>query len=308
MVSLPLQVSVLSPSSKQRRASKQSTQKQSFRNPPAQEQVIFWRDPALSNIELLRATYVTHAFGRHTHEGYAIGVIDAGVEEFSYQGATHQATVNSIVIVHPGEVHTGHAGIPDGWKYSMFYPDIALLQRAISELSDRSHPTIPYFPNPVIQDQALARQLRRLHLVLETAESPLERESQFLWTFAQLVARHADRRPWILPLANENQAVQRVLHYLEQHYAQAIVLDDLARVANLKPLRLLRAFQRLMGLPPHSYLVQLRVTRAKQFLATGMPIAQVAFETGFTDQSHLNRHFKRSIGLTPGRYALGCRR
>lgn len=270
------------------------------------EQVKFWRDPCLGNIELLRATYVTHSFSRHTHEGYAIGVIDAGVEEFNYQGGTHRAPVNSVVIVHPGEVHTGHAGIPEGWKYSMFYPDIALLQRAISELTDHSY-TIPYFPNPVIQDEELANQMRQLHIALEKSESRLERESRFLWTFAQLVARHADSRPWIPPLSQENQVVQRIVNYLTTHYANTISLDDLATIAHLKPLRLLRVFQREMGLPPHTYLVQVRVAHAKQMLAAGVPIAQVAFDTGFTDQSHLNRHFKRFVGTTPGQYALGCR-
>lgn len=276
-------------------------------SPSPKEQVKFWRDPALGNLELLRATYVTHSFSRHIHEGYAIGVIDAGVEEFSYQGGIHRAPVNSIVIVHPGEVHTGHAGIPEGWKYSMFYPDIPLLQQAISGLTDQAC-SIPYFPNPVIRDEELAHQMRRLHVALEQSESRLERESRFLWTFAQLVIRHADRRPWIPPLGNENQLVRRILAHLHTHYASTISLDDLATIVHLKPLRLLRVFQREMGLPPHNYLVQVRVARAKQLLATGMPIVQVAFETGFTDQSHLNRHFKRLVGTTPGQYAAGCRK
>jgi hypothetical protein len=49
---------------------------------PAQEHTHLWRDPALDNLELLRATYITHAFAPHTHEGYAIGVIENGAEQF----------------------------------------------------------------------------------------------------------------------------------------------------------------------------------------------------------------------------------
>jgi hypothetical protein len=142
------------------------------------EQVKFWRDPALNNTEMLRATYVTHSFSRHTHEGYAIGVIDAGVEEFTYQGATHRAIADSIVIVHPGEVHTGRAGTAEGWQYRMLYPEVKLLQQAIAELQESTE-MIPYFPNPVIQDAQLAGQLRRLHMALEAGESQLEREADF---------------------------------------------------------------------------------------------------------------------------------
>ncbi|MBD3883744.1 AraC family transcriptional regulator [Phormidium tenue FACHB-886] len=273
--------------------------------PRSTERVKFWRDPALDNTELLRATYVTHSFSRHTHDGYAIGVIESGVEEFTYRGATRRAPAGSIVIVHPGEVHTGHAGTPEGWQYRMLYPDVPLLQKAATELQDKAQ-LIPYFANPVIADPELAGQLRRLHLTLETTESQLERESRFLWTLTQLISRYADRCPPLQAVGQDHQAVLRIRDYLTAHYAESITLDQLATLANLKPLRLLRVFQRQMGLPPHVYLVQLRVAQAKALLAQGQPIAQVAFDTGFTDQSHLNRHFKRLVGVTPGQYAIGC--
>ncbi len=270
---------------------------------PPVEQTKFWRDPNLGNLELLRATYVTHAFTRHTHEEYAIGIIDAGVEEFNYQGDIHRATTNNIVIVHPGEVHTGHAGVPMGWQYRMFYPDVTLLQQALTEL-DGTLRAMPYFPQPVIQDPELADRLRRLHIALEQSESRLECDSRFLCTFAELIMRHADRRPWIRPDGQEDQAVQQALEYLNCHYAHSVSLEQLAALTNLKPLRLLRSFQRSIGLPPHAYLIQLRVTRAKELLKQGLSIAQVAFDTGFTDQSHLNRHFKRITGITPKQYRL----
>lgn len=272
------------------------------------EQSKFWRDPALGNTELLRATYITHSFSRHTHEQYAIGVIDRGVEEFTYRGATHRAPANSIVIVHPGEVHTGHAGVSEGWSYRMLYPEVDLVQRAAAELElQTSWQRIPYFAQPVIADAALADQLRHLHIALETAASQLERESRFLWTLAQLVSRYAEIRPVAAGLGQEHQAVQVAQRYLKTHYAEAISLEDLSRITHLKPLRLLRVFQRQLGLPPHAYLIQVRVARAKALLAFGVPIAQAAYDTGFTDQSHLNRHFKRLVGVTPKQYALACK-
>lgn len=277
-----------------------------MRTPSPIEQTKFWRDPSLGDVELLRATYVTHSFSRHTHDCYAIGVIDAGVEEFNYRGMTHRAGANHVVVVHPGEVHTGHAGVPSGWKYRMFYPEVSLLQRAAQELNP-AITSLPYFPNAVIADPELAEQMRRLHMVLEDAGSRLERDSRFLWTFAQMIARHADCRSEMIAIRGTGcLALQPTLDYLHAHYAESVSLEQLAGLANLKPLRFLRLFQREMGLPPHAYLLKVRVERAKQLLALGVPIAQVAFDTGFSDQSHLNRHFKRWIGITPGQYALGC--
>ncbi|HXH03604.1 MAG TPA: AraC family transcriptional regulator [Candidatus Competibacteraceae bacterium] len=275
-------------------------------NPMPREQAHFWRDAELGGLELLRATYVTHSFSRHSHEGYALGVIESGVESFAYRGATHHAGARRIVICHPGEVHTGYAGTPEGWRYRMFYPEAALLQRALGELED-SAGAIPFFPQAVIDDPPLALELFRLHQVLERDASLLERESRLLWTLAQLVRRHAERRPVPAHLGQENEALRRVVEFLHGHLAEPLSLAQLAAVAGLRPLTLLRLFQRRYGLPPHAYLVQLRVARAKALLGAGLPIAAVAVDTGFTDQSHLHRHFKRLTGVTPGQYALACR-
>jgi AraC-like DNA-binding protein len=66
---------------------------------------------------------------------------------------------------------------------------------------------------------------------------------------------------------------------------------------------LIRTFRKAVGVPPHSYLIHKRVERAKQLLRSGEPVAQVALMVGFSDQSHLNMHFKRLLNVTPGRYA-----
>jgi AraC-like DNA-binding protein len=271
------------------------------------EQIKFWRDSALRDLEVLRATYVTHTFSRHTHDGYAIGVIDAGVEEFTYRGVLYRAPADSVVIIHPGEVHTGHAGTPSGWTYRMLYPDAELMQNATAELANWNTTHLPYFPNPVIQDARLATQLRQFHKTLEHSTSPLERQSQLLCAFAQMVMQYASDRPHLPAIGPEHQIVREVRDYLRSHYSDTITLEELAGIAGLKPLRLLRVFRKAVGLPPHAYLVQVRVAQAKQQLSDGIAIAQVAVDTGFTDQSHLNRHFKRLVGVTPKQYALGCK-
>ncbi len=58
-----------------------------------------------------------------------------------------------------------------------------------------------------------------------------------------------------------------------------------------------------MGVPPHAYLTQLRIARAKQLLARGTPASEVAARVGFFDQSQPSRHFRRAVGTTPGRFA-----
>ena len=270
------------------------------------ERVKFWRDPALQGLEMLHATYITYAFSRHALVGFGIAIVEAGAMKFDYRGASHIAPAGSVVITHPGEMHTGQAVLDTGWTYRTILPAIEWLQQAATGLSERSEQT-PYFPSPVTHDSRLNQQLVKLHRILEQSSSPLERESRFTWEMAQLIHQHARERPQIKPIGQENRAMEQARDFLTSYYTRNISLKELADLVDLKPFRLLRAFKKQFGLPPHAYLNHVRVHQAKRLLARGYSISDTALATGFADQSHLHRHFKKMLGVTPGQYAKGCR-
>lgn len=265
------------------------------------EQTKFWQAADIGQVDLLKATYITHTFSRHTHEGYVIGVIEKGAEAFDYRGATHLAPAGSVVVINPDEVHTGYAGHEAGWVYRTLYPAADLLKQVAGELAGKPG-RLPYFPDPVIQDPRLAQLVRRLHLTLESSRATLEREIVFSDALAHLIANYADDRPVARSLGREHYAVEKVRAYLEACYADNISVTQLAEAVSLSPFYLTRVFSRAVGFPPHAYLTQVRIARAKDLLSAGLPISQVAAETGFVDQSHLTRHFKRIVGVTPGQY------
>ncbi|MDF5029677.1 helix-turn-helix transcriptional regulator, partial [Vibrio parahaemolyticus] len=74
------------------------------------------------------------------------------------------------------------------------------------------------------------------------------------------------------------------------------------KLSGLSPFHLLREFQKQFGFPPHAYQIQQRLRMAKKLLKMGQKISDVAQECGFHDQSHLHRHFKKAMGVTPGQY------
>lgn len=273
------------------------------RSSQSSDQAKLWRLPNLGNLELLHASYVTQTFARHTHDGFAVGVIEKGALGFFYRGENLVASTGMINLANPDEAHTGHAAAEAGWTYRMFYLDIDLLQRAASEIVGRPR-DLPFFQAGVINDPHLAGIIRRLHFTLETADdSRLEQESRILWMLTQLILRHADDRPALRSIGKERHAVRRACEYIEDHSDENISLNQLAHIANLSPFHFIRVFRSETGLPPHAYLTQVRVKRAKAFLSRGWSIASTAFETGFADQSHLTRCFKRITGVTPGQYS-----
>lgn len=96
---------------------------------------------------------------------------------------------------------------------------------------------------------------------------------------------------------------ERVRNYLHDTPTAAIDLTELAAQFKISRFRMLRAFKRRFGVPPYVYQLQLRLGLAQKALRDGKSLAEVAAEYGFFDQSHLTRHFKRQLGVTPAKYA-----
>lgn len=91
--------------------------------------------------------------------------------------------------------------------------------------------------------------------------------------------------------------------YIAAHYGDDLSLTILARLGGLSPFYFARVFRAEVGLPPHAYLESVRIGAARRLLAHGVPPATVAQATGFADQSHFTRRFRRVIGVPPGQYA-----
>jgi AraC-like DNA-binding protein len=269
--------------------------------PPGQPKI--WRLPELGNLELLHATFVNHAFPRHTHDGFAVGVIEQGALGFYYRGENVVASQGAINLANPDEAHTGYAAAETGWTYRMFYLDPDLLQNAAAEIANRPITRLPFFQTGVLDDDELARTIHQFHCSLEREKlSRLEKETRLLWLLTQLIIRHADAPPVLHRIGREDEAIHRVCEYIQTCYQENISIEQLANAAHLSPFHFIRVFRNQMGLTPHAYLTQVRVRRAKGLLTRGWTISAAAFETGFVDQSHLTRHFKRLIGVTPGQY------
>jgi transcriptional regulator GlxA family with amidase domain len=165
---------------------------------------------------------------------------------------------------------------------------------------------LPFFADPIIHDSDLIQLALNCCVALEGVASTLEQDSLLLSMLTQLIQRHADTSFVSKSNSREDsrecKSVQLVRDYLLENYTENVSIVQLAQIANLSPYHLNRVFCAQVGIPPHQYQTQVRVARASALLAQGMPIVQVAAATGFTDQSHMTRHFKRLMRTTPGKY------
>jgi AraC-like DNA-binding protein len=251
--------------------------------------------------ELLTARYSNQAFGRHSHDRYAVGVISAGMERLYYRGRHDLGGPGSVVTISPGEIHDGLPAHEQGWMYRMLYVDPQWLNRTL--LPKQASDFIHLFSTAFAEHPRLALTFAHHHQAIEVSQCALERESLLLELLPLLFASSglcdatAD--------ASEKQAVQQVRHKLEEEYDQPVSLEHLASLVGLEPLYLIRVFKKSVGISPHSYQIQVRVAHAQRLLRAGVGIADAAIACGFFDQSHLNRAFKKVVGLTPGSFRSG---
>jgi AraC-like DNA-binding protein len=267
----------------------------------AAEVARYWRHRAVDGVDLLRARYVTHRYGRHAHETYTFGVIEAGVEEFEYGGRLLRAGAGAVALLDPDVVHTGQAGTAAGWSYRVLYPKVSVVTDVAAELGWPAG--TPRFPQTVVYDPATAALVRSAHRSAEHGDD-LASSTLLRTALAELLRGHAAGGPAAGPDRSRRApaAVDVIRDLLHERLEDPPTLAELAAMTELSQFALLRAFRAEMGLPPHAYLNQLRVRRARLLLDEGVPAADVAAQVGFADQAHLTRHFKRVVGVPPAAY------
>ncbi|APA84221.1 AraC family transcriptional regulator [Paraburkholderia sprentiae WSM5005] len=266
----------------------------------------YWRTPLLPGADLLTAEYHDHEFAPHWHDAYTIPVIVAGAECYRYRGENHVAEAGSVPVINPGELHTGSKAVEAGWRYRVMYAPVEFLRALADEVAGKPQ-GLPWFAPGVIRDADLATRLARAHRLLEAGDDALAAEAAMLDALSTLLVRYAQTRPAYARVATDDTRVALMQERLSGDLVEPVTLAELARAAGLSPFHAARLFTRSTGLPPHAWRNQVRLQRALAPLRAGVPVTDVAAASGFTDQSHFTRHFRRTFGVPPGQWQ-GTRR
>lgn len=222
----------------------------------------------------------------------------AGIQTFRYRGEGRFSPPGNVIVLHPDELHDGGAGTDDGLIYRMIYIPP---ERFLPATAARGR-TLPFVADPVLADPRLAQLLLdALGSIDETIE-PL-RLDELLEEIASRLLDHAGA-PTERTGRLARPEVLRACDFLRENLSRQITSTHLEDVTGLDRFTLARQFRQLLGTSPHRYLVMRRLENAKALISAGETIAEAAIASGFADQAHLNRHFKKALGMTPGRFAV----
>lgn len=267
----------------------------------SREAAHYWRSPLLPGGELLTATFHHHRFTLHWHDTFAFPVIEAGAQGYRYQGAQRVAGPGAIPAINPGEIHTGERAVEEGWVYLAFYPTAEFVRGLASDLAGRMV-YMPWFPDEPIRDIDLGRRLAHAHRLLESGVERLAAETALTSAFGLLLSRHACAPPPLAALRADDRRVSVMKSLLAADLVLSLTLSHVAEAVKLSPFHALRLFSRTVGMPPHAWRNQLRLTRAVNLLRRGIVLSEAAAECGYADQAHFTRQFKRVYGVPPGQW------
>lgn len=252
-------------------------------------------------VEVWAGNWRTRGNVPHTHDCYQFHLTRRNSGTFTFRDTRCLLTNGCVIAVQPGEIHSAKPKTGRGWEFETFYVPVEAMLEAAASLTERFEP-LPFFPHNVIKNAALAQLFHGLHHALTRPSLRLEREALYQQLLTTFLLSHAEQPLTPRIPRREHGAVRLVREYLEENPADNISLATLSQLAGLNAFYLSRVFKRETGLPPHAYQIRSRVGRATKLLREGRTVAEIVVDLGFADQSHLIRHFKRHIGMTPQEY------
>ncbi|BCF91524.1 AraC family transcriptional regulator [Paraburkholderia largidicola] len=263
---------------------------------------------ALDGVEATVA-HTTHAFARHSHDRFGIGIVVAGGQRSASGRGPVEARASDVITVNPGEVHDGSPLDERGRAWRMLYFEPSLVIGTVAECAGTPLREVE-LTRPVLNDTQLSLRFARLFSVAADEANEgvppdnLACEEALIALFSYVSQYHAT------PLQRGPERmgpVARARSRIDDDPASASTLADLAAEAGMSRFRLLRSFAHEVGLPPHAYRMQRRVALARHLIASGSALADAAVSAGFSDQSHMTRAFVRLLGVTPASYAAAIR-
>jgi AraC-like DNA-binding protein len=217
-------------------------------------------------VEAMHAHFEQHSYHLHSHESYSFGLTEFGAQSFGCRGESRTSSAGMVMAFNPDEPHDGRAAAEQGFTYRIVHIGPSLVTDLLTDQAGRDT-GMPLFAQPVLP---------------------------------ALVRRAAQSAPPTATITDTKVVAQRARAVLDDRFLEQVTADDLATAAGCSRFVLYRAFKQQYGLSPSEYQRLLRLRTARRQIIAGTPVAEAAGQSGFADQAHLTRWFRRCYGITPG--------
>ncbi|ALS96864.1 AraC family transcriptional regulator [Lacimicrobium alkaliphilum] len=263
---------------------------------------VFWRDPRMPYVELRKVEDGRQVcYAPHSHTQWSIGVITGGSSTFCYRHDTYQVGAGDLVLMNPLWVHACNPVDNQPWSYLMMYVDTEWLTDLRYQAGLLQTLKWQDIATATLSERAWYKDYRRVaYCLLDPGSDLLDKQTAVVGFLSELMHKLANQPVKAQPPASE--ILEKTASYLDSHAATEVSLETLCKLSGFSAGHLVRAFKKHFGLTPHAYLINRRVQLGRQELKNGTSIIEAALNTGFADQPHFQRVFKRLMAATPNQY------
>ena len=258
--------------------------------------------PFAEEIEAVTGVHISNTFKRHIHKVYIVGKVSDGKRIITHPKGSSEIPAGELFIINPGQVHS--CASAQGTRYHS-YQILSItsdkIQSVAKEVSEQPE-NKPYFPKVHYQDTKISRKIGNLFTLLATYQSQVEIEAELISLLSNLIQKYSEPPPQKPLIDAQAVLIKRVCTYIAKHYSENLSLDHLSKIAGLSPFHFQRVFTKSMGISAHDYLRYYRIGESREMLLKSQKIADIAYKTGFADQSHFSKIFQMTVGIPPGKY------
>lgn len=267
----------------------------------------FWQDRRMPYVETRRSCFGRTCYKSHSHPTFSIGAIDEGNSVFQSSFGTAQKISAGTLVIVPAHVEHSCNPMPNqAWSYQMLHLDLAWLNQLYSEFQEQGLDLhIPQHKPLIIKDESLYEAFTEMNETLFDAQKLIfEKEQSLLHCLIHLLLPH-----FILEEIQKPQYLYKDFLKLIDVISSSegfISLEELAQRVGLSRYAIIRLFKANVGLTPHAFQINLKINQAREQLKQGVPLAELAVNLGFSDQSHFHKAFKAHTGVTPRQFQLAA--
>ncbi len=256
-----------------------------------------WKSRELFDIDFAAYSLKDHHFPRHFHDHFVIELVLKGADSFYCNGKNFTALEGDLVLINPGEVHTGNTLCGQALNYFCLYPKPEVMASIGMMIGE---PLIPdfRFEKTLVSSAIVRNKMTHLHQLLDREDEVALKEEVFLELMVLLL--NVQSKCSILnDQSGRDPRVGIVIDMIRTHFREEISLASMAAQVHLTSFHLLRLFKKATGITPYEYLLVTRNEFAKQLLCKGYKVNEAAVLSGFYDGAHFNRSFKKINAFSP---------